>query len=175
MKNPLRLFALGAVGAAVLVSAACGDGGGDEGGGEAVDTTVTTMSTTAPEATDVALMAEMSGKEEVPGPGVTDGTGVAEVSIKGEELCYKLNATMGEKPTAAHIHQGAKGASGPVVVDLKPTFTQGESAFTSESCVTPDAAQVTAITASPDGFYVNVHTAEHPNGAIRGQLGKSGS
>jgi hypothetical protein len=168
VKNPLRLFALGALGAFVLVSAACGD---DQGGGEAVETTTTTS---APQPTEVGLVAEMSGKEEVPGPGVTDGTGLAEVRIAGEELCYKLNATMGEKPTAAHIHQGAKGASGPVVVDLMPTFAPGESAFTAESCIKPEAAKMAPIAATPDGFYVNVHTAEHPNGAMRGQLAKSG-
>ncbi|HEY3240409.1 MAG TPA: CHRD domain-containing protein [Acidimicrobiia bacterium] len=168
MNNPLRLFALGAFGAVVLVSAACGD---DSGGGEAVETSTTTS---APASTEVGLVAEMSGKDEVPGPGVTDGTGLAEVRITGEELCYKLNATMGEMPTAAHIHQGAKGAAGGVVVNLMPTFTKGESAFTAESCIKPDAAQAAAISASPDGFYVNIHTAEHPNGAMRGQLAKSG-
>ena len=39
---------------------------------------------------------------------MTDGAGVAEVSIEGEEVCYKLNATMGEMPTAAHIHPGRR-------------------------------------------------------------------
>ena len=172
MKNPLRFIALGALGAVVLVSAACGDDGGDQGGGEAVATTVTTA---APEAVEVALAAELSGKEEVPGPGVTDGTGLAEVRVAGEELCYKLNATMGEMPTAAHIHQGAKGASGPVFIDLMPTFTKGESAFMADTCIKPDAAKLTPVAEGPDGFYVNIHTAEHPNGALRGQLAKSGS
>lgn len=171
MKNPRRLFALGALGAVVLVSTACGDDGGDQGGGEAVETTVTTA---APETSEVGLVAELSGKDEVPGPGVTDGTGLAEVRVAGEELCYKLNATMGEKPTAAHIHQGAQGASGGVVVNLEPTFTPGESAFKAESCIKPEAAVVAPIVENPAGFYVNVHTAEHPNGALRGQLAKSG-
>lgn len=169
MTIPRRSLALAAIGALVLISAACG---GDEGDGEAVETSTST-STPAPEATEVALTASLSGKDEVPGPGVTDGTGLAEVTITGEELCYKLNATMGEMPTAAHIHQGAKGAAGDVFINLMPTFTKGESAFMAESCVS-DATKVAAISASPDGFYVNIHTAEHPDGALRGQLAKPG-
>ena len=157
--------------ALAFVSAACGDD--EEGGGEAVETTTTTSAPEASEPTAVALKAGLSGKDEVPGPGVTDGTGVAEITITGEELCYKLAATMGEMPTAAHIHQGAKGAAGDVFINLMPTFTKGESAFTAESCIS-DVTKVAAVSASPDGFYVNIHTAEHPNGALRGQLAKSG-
>jgi hypothetical protein len=169
--NPLRLFVLAVLGAVVLVSAACGDDSGD--GGEAVESSTTTTAAAAAPA-EVGLVAELSGKNEVPGPGVTDGTGLAEVRIAGEELCYKLNATMGEMPTATHIHQGAKDAAGPVFINLMPTFTKGESAFTSESCIKPEAAQLAAVSATPDGFYVNIHTAGFPNGAMRGQLAKSG-
>ena len=171
MTIPRRSLALAAVMALAFVSAACGDD--DEGGGgEAVETSTSTPEATTPEATEVVLEAPLSGEEEVPGPGVTDGTGVAQLTIKGEELCYKLDATMGEMPTAAHIHQGAKGAAGDVFINLMPTFTKGEAAFTAESCVS-DATKVAAVSASPDGFYVNIHTAEHPNGALRGQLAKS--
>ena len=154
-----------------LTFAACGD---EEGGGGGEATTESSATTTsAPEATtNVNLAATMSGKEEVPGPGVTDGTGTAEIRIDGEEICYKLAATMGETPTAAHIHTGAAGASGPVLVNLNPTFTKGESAFTAENCL-PPAPTAAEIAANPAGFYVNVHTAEHPNGAIRGQLAKA--
>jgi hypothetical protein len=175
MTIPRRSFALAALGALVLISAACGD---EEGDGEAVETSTSTAvetstSTSTPaEPTEVALTAALSGEDEVPGPGVTDGTGLAEVTITGEELCYKLNATMGEMPTAAHIHQGAKGAAGDVFINLMPTFTKGESAFVAESCLS-DATKVAAVSASPDGFYVNIHTAEHPNGALRGQLAKA--
>lgn len=166
---PRRPLALAAASLLALIPAACGD---DGGGGDA---TVETTSTTAvPQAAEISLVAEMSGKAEVPGPGVTDGTGLAEIRVTGGELCYKLNATMGETPTAAHIHQGAPDASGGVVVNLNPTFTKGESAFVAESCITPDAAALTPIGENPAGYYVNVHTAEHPNGAMRGQLAKAG-
>jgi hypothetical protein len=165
-----RPLVLAAASLLALIPAACGD---DEGGGEA--TVETTSTTAAPEATEIGLVAELSGKSEVPGPGVADGTGLAEVSIRGEEICYKLNATMGEAPTAAHIHTGAADASGPVVVNLNPVFTKGESAFEAfESCIKPDAAVLAQIAENPAGYYVNIHTAEHPDGAMRGQLAKSG-
>jgi hypothetical protein len=165
VKTALRSLALAALSALVLVSAACGD---DEGGGEGAGSATTT---TAPEATeDVTLTAQLSGKEEVPDPGVADGTGVAEVIIKGNELCYKLAATMAETPTAAHVHTGKAGVAGDVLVDLMPEFTKAEGGFAAEKCVTPDAAAIASIQGDPTGFYVNIHSAEHPKGAMRGQL-----
>jgi hypothetical protein len=166
---PLRPLALAVLGALAFVPAACGDDGGG-GGGEAVETSTSTSPSAA---TEVSLVAQLSGKEEVPGPGVTDGTGLAEVRITGTAVCYKLNATMGEMPTAAHIHTGASGTAGGVAVNLMPNFTKGESAFISERCIEGDAAALAPIGANPAGFYVNIHTAEHPDGAMRGQLAKA--
>lgn len=154
----------------VLVLGACGDGGGD---GD--ETEVTTQTTAGGEKTDgstVTLKAPLTGAEEVPGPGANPGVGAAQVAISGTKVCPDLNVTLGEKPTAAHIHQGAKGADGPVVVDLKPEFTAGESAFTSKTCVEAPADTTAALMANPSGYYVNVHSATYPNGAVRGQLAK---
>lgn len=153
-----------------LVLGACGDGD-DSGDG----TEVTTQSTASGEKTDggtVTLSAALTGTEEVPGPGANPAVGAARVEISATKVCPELNVTMGEKPTAAHIHRGAKGAAGPVVVDLKPEFTAGESAFTSETCVDAPADTTAALIANPSGYYVNVHSATYPNGAVRGQLAK---
>ena len=165
MNTPLRPLALALLSALVFIPAACG---GEEEGGEAVDTSTTTAA--APESTEITLNASLSGEEEVPEAGVTDGTGLAEVSIKGGELCYKLTATMGEKPTMAHIHTGKAGVAGDVLIDLKPTWTEEESGFGADSCLMPDTAALASIQESPSEFYVNIHTAEHPKGAMRGQL-----
>ena len=96
-------------------------------------TTETTAAGEKTEGTAESLKARLSGAEEFPGPGVTDGVGAVLVDITGTKVCYDLKVTMGEKPTKAHIHQGAKGASGPVVVDLNPAFEPGESAFNARS------------------------------------------
>lgn len=149
---------------------ACG-GDGEEG----KDTEVTTDTTTGGEKTDgtaVSLKALLNGAEEVPGPGVKDGVGTALVDIAGPKVCSDLKVTMGEKPQKAHIHQGAKGASGSVVVDLMPAFNPGEAAYASKTCVETTADTAAQLIADPAGYYVNIHSDAHPDGAMRGQLAK---
>src|SRR5205085_11001698 len=107
------------------------------GGGEDKGTRVTTDAAGARvknEGTAVSLTALRKGSDECPGAGVKDGTGAVQFDVTGTKGCYDIKATMGEKPTKAHIHQGAAGVAGPVVVDLMPAFTAGESAFEAKSC-----------------------------------------
>jgi hypothetical protein len=68
---------------------------------------------------------------------------------------------------AAHIHRGAASVAGPVVVPLQPPDSFGRS----RSCTTGvDRALIKEILTEPYNFYVNVHTTDFPNGAMRGQL-----
>ena len=75
-----------------------------------------TTGTSAPgektEGTAESLKARLSGAEEFPGPGVTNGVGAVLVDITGTKGCYELKVTMGEKPTKAHIHQGPRAPAG---------------------------------------------------------------
>ena len=149
---------------------ACGNDGDKD-----KDTKVTTQTTAGGEKTDgtaVSLKAALSGAEEVPGPGANPGVGAALVDIAGTKVCTDLKATMGEKPLKAHIHKGAKGASGPVVVDLMPAFSAGESAYTSKTCVETTAETGSQLIADPGSYYLNIHSDGHPDGAMRGQLAK---
>ena len=167
VRPPLTALLL-LLGLAAGLSACGGDGDGD-------DTKVTTETTAGGEKKDgsaVTLKAPLSGAEEVPGPGANPAVGAALVDISGTKLCSDLKVTMGEKPLKAHIHQGAKGASGPVVVDLKPEFAPGESAFTSKTCVDVPSDTSAQLIANPSGYYLNVHSDAHPDGALRGQLDK---
>jgi CHRD domain len=111
--------------------------------------------------------ADLTAEEEVPTKGPAGGRGTAEVVLNPDagEVCYTLTYSGISKPTAAHIHDGVKGKAGPVFVDFQYT-TNGDKA-----CVPADANKLRAIGENPAGYYVNVHTAEYPNGAIRGQLG----
>lgn len=114
--------------------------------------------------------ARLTGDQEVPGPGDPDGGGKAEVSIadRVDNLCYEIDGVIGiAAPTAAHIHRGAAGVAGPPVVTLDVPV-DGES----NGCVKAAEAIADEIEANPGNFYVNIHNAEYPNGAIRGQLGK---
>ena len=110
--------------------------------------------------------ADLSGANEVDDPGNPEGTGSASVVIDSgtSEVCFTITFDGIEDPVAAHIHQGAAGVNGDVVVDFDWANNPGE------GCVAGDPAVVTAIVADPSGHYVNVHTPEFPAGNIRGQL-----
>src|SRR5688500_7531991 len=62
----------------------------------------------------------LSGAAEVPGPGDRDGTGTAPVQIDvgSQQACATLNVQNIATATAAHIHRGAAGVAGPIVVGL---------------------------------------------------------
>ncbi|AZC13995.1 MULTISPECIES: CHRD domain-containing protein [unclassified Microbacterium] len=108
----------------------------------------------------------LTGAAEVPGPGDPDGRGFAFVRWDTEdgEVCYNLFVQRIQPAAAAHIHVGGAGASGPVVQDLAAP-TKG---YSSGCVYNPDLAA--ALAADPENYYVNVHNAEYPGGAVRGQL-----
>jgi hypothetical protein len=111
----------------------------------------------------------MSGALEAPGPGDPDGTGNATFTLnQGQgQICYTLEVANIAPATAAHIHIAPAGAPGPVVVPLIPP-TSG----TSAGCAAVDKALIKAIRQNPQAYYVNVHNADFPGGAVRGQLSK---
>jgi hypothetical protein len=116
------------------------------------------------------LSATLSGAEEVPGPGDPDGSGTALITLnQGQGLvCWELTATGILTPTAAHIHEGVFGVAGPVVVTLSPPV-----GGSSSGCASVDSALIQSIRQNPAMYYVNVHNADYPSGAIRGQLEKN--
>ena len=121
-----------------------------------------------PENRRVDLSVTMTGLQEVPGPGDPDGTGTAEVRVTAGEgqLCWDVYARQIDAATAAHIHRGAAGSAGPPVV----TLTTPDAAGRSQGCAAVDPALARELVTQAYNFYVNVHTAPHPAGAIRGQL-----
>ena len=123
----------------------------------------------------------LTGAAEVPGPGDSDATGTAMLTINGGtgEVCFAFTATGLDSVTMAHIHRGTETESGPVVVTL-PISADSMSADTTgrpnrlERCVSVPRDTVQAILRNLSGYYVNVHTVTFPDGAIRGQLAKKG-
>ncbi len=115
------------------------------------------------------LTTTMTGAAEVPGPGDTDGTGTARIIVNHGQarVCYALAVSNIAPATAAHVHRGAVGVAGPVVVPLGAP-TDGDS----DGCVDVDKALAKEILKYPARFYVNVHNADFPLGAVRGQLAK---
>jgi hypothetical protein len=114
------------------------------------------------------LTATLSGSNEVPA-GDPDGTGNATFRMyRGAAvICFQISVQNITLPaTAAHIHLGAAGVAGNVVVPLTAPGAGG----TSTGCVSSTRALVAAILDNPSGYYANVHTTDYPAGAVRGQL-----
>jgi len=114
------------------------------------------------------LFVSLTGLQEVPGPGDPDGNGTVElrVSPSSGSVCWNLYARAIEPATAAHIHRGTAGAAGPPVV----TLTTPDAAGRSQGCAEIPQELAREMVFAAQNFYVNVHNAGHPQGAIRGQF-----
>jgi hypothetical protein len=111
----------------------------------------------------------LSGGQEAPGPGDPDGSGTARITADAttNNICFTLTVQAISQPTAAHIHRGARGVAGPPVLTLDPPLNGRSS-----RCYSVERTLAAAIIAAPSGYYVNVHTADYPGGAVRGQLSR---
>ncbi len=111
----------------------------------------------------------LNGKNEVP-PVATAATGTGSITVNSDMSVSGSITTTGIVGTVAHIHMGAAGANGPVIV---PLTKSGDNTWV----VPPDAKlkddQYQAFKAG--GLYVNVHSAANKGGEIRDQLRPSGS
>jgi hypothetical protein len=110
----------------------------------------------------------LTGAAEVP-PADADGTGsfTATLNPGHDQLCYELKVDKIEAATAAHIHEGAVGQNGGPVVTL-----QAPKNGASKACAAVANDLAMKLMQNPENYYVNVHNAPHPNGAVRGQLTK---
>src|SRR5205823_2656591 len=114
-----------------------------------------------------AFQIALTGEAESPaGDPVATGTATVRLRAGQGQVCYRLAVRDLPPAVAAHIHQGRAGASGNVVVPLKTPSAAGASS----GCAAAPRTLVQSILRSPAGFYVNVHTGQFPNGAVRGQL-----
>lgn len=112
-------------------------------------------------AADVKLNANLAGSEKTD----TDGSGSFEATVDQDkgQVCYKLEVKNIDTPRAAHIH-GPSGA--PVVMLANPA--EGKA----EGCANASGEVMAELVAKPADYYVNVHNAAFPGGAIRGNLTK---
>jgi hypothetical protein len=115
-------------------------------------------------APSMAQQVALSGANEVPAV-TTPATGTATVTI-GDDRSVKVAVTVsGMTPTASHIHEGAAGTNGPVIVPFTKT---GDNTFASGDGAKLTEAQYASYKAG--NLYVNVHSAKNPGGEIRGQI-----
>ena len=80
-------------------------------------------------------------------------------------ICTDLEIRQIGAVTGAHIHRGGPGTIGPPVVELDAPDDDD-----SDDCDAIGDTLLDEIRNNPGGFYVNVHTADFPDGAIRGQI-----
>lgn len=108
----------------------------------------------------------MSGRAESP-QGAPHGIGIGVIAIHaGSVLCWRFAHLHGfVSATAAHIHTGRPGRAGPVLIALSTA-----PALHHHGCTHASATALSAIERDPGGYYVNVHSARYPAGAVRGQL-----
>ena len=138
---------------------------------------IMTVSSSSTFAQGTPLFAALNGGNEVNGAGVArsgdlDGFGSATVNFSNitattATLCYAVLVSNITAATAAHIHRGTSGVNGPIVVNFTPPVgNPGRIA----GCTTISRVLYSQLIALPSAFYVNVHNAAFPAGAVRGQL-----
>ena len=122
---------------------------------------------------DTTFFVTLDGQQEfsaggVAGAGDLDAVGSAQITIDTDtdEVCVDVFIDNSEDLILMHIHRGAAGTNGPVVVDFAVGPTSPPEV---DKCV-PGGAVTDEIAANPLGFYLNAHTATFPAGAVRGQL-----
>jgi hypothetical protein len=110
-----------------------------------------------------AVSVKLTGDEEVP-PVKVSGSGSGTIRVNSDGTVSGSVSTTGVEGTMAHIHQGAKGQNGPIIIPL----TKSGDTYTVPPGAKLNDAQMKAF---KDGnLYVNVHTARNKGGEVRGQL-----
>lgn len=106
----------------------------------------------------------LAGSNEVPAV-TSSASGSGTVTVNADRTVTGRITVSGMTATAAHIHQGAPGANGPVIV---PFVMQGDNTFVAKEGAKMTEDQYSAYKAG--NTYVNVHSAKNPGGEVRAQL-----
>ncbi len=125
----------------------------------------------------ISLIANASGANEVNASGQTNqgdpdgtGSGVFTINTQSGEMCYTLAVSEIALPASgAHIHTGAAGVNGPILINLNAPNAAGRSS----GCLILGQDVLSALINNPAAYYLNIHNSEFPAGAVRGQLGRS--
>lgn len=178
----MKLIAI--VPALALVSAACGGGAGQTAATTAPARTTAAATTAAPtQAASLVFTAALKSTEEVPPIANAESTCTGTATVTFDRAANKAKFELElstcpatTAPTIAHIHRGAKGANGGVVVNTglvagEWKLTNGAGKITKDVAAV-DAAVLSEIVASPSGFYMNIHSAMNGGGVVRAQLEK---
>jgi Cu/Zn superoxide dismutase len=126
----------------------------------------------------VTLTATLAGSNSVPPvPSTATGSATITVDTATNTVHYSVQFSgLSSGLTASHIHQGAAGTNGPVVVPFAIGTAAGQTSgsFSGDNTTAPMTI-VAELASNPSAFYVNVHSTTFPAGEIRGQLALSSS
>ncbi len=111
--------------------------------------------------------------------GDPDGSGIAIVRLDPDtdRVCYTIvvrdiGAPMEPAPGLGSAHVHGPLPSGAIAIDLDTVFmATGTDTYIASGCVSASGATIDAVLANPELFYVNVHNAQFPGGAVQGSLG----
>ena len=117
---------------------------------------------------DRAVEVRLSGDQEVPAV-KTSASGTGSVTVKDDRSVSGTIRTQGVAGVAAHIHEGAAGQNGPVIVPMDKT---GDNEWSTKSGAKLTDSQYESFKAGR--LYFNVHSAQNKGGEIRGQIRPSG-
>lgn len=114
-------------------------------------------------------VAQLTGANETPNAADANGVGFVVLTINKEAKTLGFTAYVQDinAVVMSHIHRGAAGVTGPVIVPFNVPFINGVSSGTLTGV---DDSLLAEIIANPPGYYFNVHTGDFPGGALRGQL-----
>lgn len=146
-------------------------------------------SVSAEESQQSNFSARLTGAQEVPAV-VTGATGRAtfEITDNDTKIHFRISSKGLDRITQAHIHVGARGTNGPIILFLFPftaTGVNGEGWSVSGTVTAADLIPRPTATPAVNTFadavkairsgntYANIHTVAHPGGEIRGQIGPS--
>jgi hypothetical protein len=102
--------------------------------------------------------------------GEKDGSAFALMRIQGDEASFAFTWKGIGTPASGHIHAGAKGVNGDVKINFfSKKLPDGSSSVIGTTKVS-DAQTLASLRSNPQQYFFNLHTAEFPNGAIRGQV-----
>jgi hypothetical protein len=177
----VAVAAAAGVAAAVIPAVAAGGSHHSDHGGMSHsahgDRTIVAQSGVVGGSGGTILATSLRGANEVPvqgGPAVGDKDGAALefIKVKGDKVSVAVTWRGTGGPTMLHIHQGAKGTNGGVKIDFTKLLGRIKGHHVVGTVKVKDAALLERLKNDPGAFYANLHTAEFPGGAVRGQLHK---
>jgi hypothetical protein len=132
--------------------------------GVALIVAICTFGTYSSGANAADIKVTLAGAQEVP-PVTSVGSGGGTIAIGADKSVSGNVTTTGISGVAAHIHEGAAGKNGPVII---PLTKSADNTWTVPAGAKLSDAQFASFKAG--NLYINVHTKEHPGGELRGQL-----